>query len=56
MRVKKFGVIVRVGFEVIGLIKDGKNVKGVELKSGEKIFCDLVVVSGILIVLKWYFS
>ena len=55
-RAKKLGAIVRAGSEVIGLIKDGKNVKGVELKSGEKIFCDLVVVSGIPIAPKRYSS
>lgn len=46
-RAKKLGAVVRAGAEVTGLIKDGKNVKGVELKSGEKVFGDLVVVSGI---------
>lgn len=55
-RAKKLGAVVRAGAEVTGLIKEGKDIKGVELKSGEKVFGDLVVVSGIPAKLRRYFS
>ncbi|KGB78737.1 sarcosine oxidase [Cryptococcus deuterogattii R265] len=44
-RAKKLGAVVRAGAEVTGLIKEGKDIKGVELKSGEKVFGDLVVIA-----------
>lgn len=43
--VEKLGGTVRAGAEVVGLVKEGKNVKGVELKSGEFVEADTVVVS-----------
>ncbi|WWD17111.1 hypothetical protein CI109_101548 [Kwoniella shandongensis] len=44
-RVRQLGGEVRGGAEVVGLIKDGKKVQGVRLKSGEEVKGDLVVVA-----------
>ncbi|OCF61004.1 sarcosine oxidase [Kwoniella mangroviensis CBS 10435] len=44
-RVRQLGGHVRSGAEVTGLIKDGRNVKGVTLKSGEDVRGDLVVIA-----------
>ncbi len=45
------GGTVRAGCEVVGLVQDGRTVKGVILETGEEIKADLVVVS--LPVLSW---
>lgn len=44
-RVRQEGGTVRAGAEVVGLVKDGRKVKGVRLESGEEVLGDLVLVS-----------
>ena len=46
-RVKREGGNVRAGAEVVGLLKEGKRVQGVRLKSGEEVKGDLVLVSSV---------
>lgn len=43
--VRQLGGVVRSGFEVVGLVKEGKNVKGVKVRGEEDVMGDLVVVS-----------
>lgn len=44
-RVRQLGGTVRAGADVMGLLKDGRRVRGVTLRSGEEVLGDLVVVS-----------
>ena len=44
-QIRKLGGEIRAGCEVIKLMLDGRQVRGVVLKSGEEIMADLVVVS-----------
>ncbi|ODO06225.1 sarcosine oxidase [Cryptococcus wingfieldii CBS 7118] len=44
-RVQKLGGVVRANADVVGLVTEGKEVKGVELKSGEKVLADLTVTA-----------
>ncbi|WWC89147.1 uncharacterized protein L201_004065 [Kwoniella dendrophila CBS 6074] len=44
-RVRKLGGEIRPGAEVNALVKNGKKVKGVQLKSGEQILGDLVLIA-----------
>lgn len=44
-RVREAGGDVRAGQEVVGLVKDGRNVMGVKLRDGEEVMGDLIVVS-----------
>ncbi|OCF32932.1 sarcosine oxidase [Kwoniella heveanensis BCC8398] len=43
--VRQLGGTIRAGAEVTGLVKEGKEIKGVVLKSGEEVKSDLVVVA-----------